>query len=212
MTSPATSILIVDDHPVILRGFRTLMEDVGIETIHEATTIVEAYRAFYRQRPGMVLADLTFGAHGVTGLSLIRRIRSLDRRTRILAFSMHDDPTIVARALESGASGYVLKDAPTSEFLRAFDEVRSGRSYIDHDLALRVAMLNANTGQSPVSTLTDRELQVLSLIKDGHSYRTIADKLAMKYKTVVNVISAVRRKSGAQNFAELVNIAMATKD
>ena len=166
MTSPATSILIVDDHPVILRGFRTLMEDMRIETFHEATTIVEAYRAFYRERPGMVLADLTFGAHGVTGLSLIRRIRSLDRRTRILAFSMHDDPTIVARALESGASGYVLKDAPTSEFLRAFDEVRSGRSYIDHDLALRVAMLNANTGQSPVSTLTERELQVLSLIKD----------------------------------------------
>jgi DNA-binding NarL/FixJ family response regulator len=208
MRAPPTSILIADDHPVILRGFRTLMEDVGIDTIHEATTIVEAYRAFYRQRPGMVIADLTFGDQGVSGLSLIRRIRDLERRTRILAFSMHDDPTIVARALESGASGYVLKDAPAAEFLRAFDKVRSGGSYLDHDLALRVAMLNATAHRSTAVNLTERELQVLTLIKEGNSYQTIADKLSMKYKTVVNVISTIRRKSGTHSFAELISFSI----
>ncbi|KQP29693.1 two-component system response regulator [Methylobacterium sp. Leaf104] len=211
MTSGAASILIADDHPVILRGFRTLMEDAGMTTIHEATTIVEAYRAFYRQRPGMVVADLTFGDQGLTGLSLIRRIRTLERRTRILAFSMHDDPTIIARALENGAIGYVLKDAPATEFLRAFDQVRRGKSYLDHDIALRVAMLNATAERSSASDLSERELQVLSLIKDGNSYQAIAEKLSMKYKTVVNVISAIRRKSGSRSFAELVNFSMYIK-
>ncbi|MCJ2034511.1 response regulator [Methylobacterium sp. J-068] len=209
MTLPATSILIVDDHPVILSGFRTLMEDAGMETIHEATTIVDAYRSFYRQRPGMVIADLAFGDQGVSGLSLIRRIRNLERRTRILAFSMHDDPAIVARALESGATGYVLKDAPATEFLRAFDHVRSGRSYLDHDVALRVAMLNASAQRSPLSTLSERELQVLLLIREGNSYHIIAEKLSMKYKTVVNIISTIKQKSGAHSFAELINFSMA---
>ncbi len=162
MRAQPTSILIADDHPVILRGFRTLMEDVGIDTIHEATTIVEAYRAFYRQRPGMVIADLTFGDHGVSGLSLIRASAIWSVGHGFLAFSMHDDPTIVARALESGASGYVLKDAPAAEFLRAFDQVRSGGSYLDHDLALRVAMLNATAHRSTAVNLTERELQVLT--------------------------------------------------
>jgi DNA-binding NarL/FixJ family response regulator len=208
MTCAETDILIADDHPVILRGFRTLMEDAGMTTIQEATTIVEAYRAFYRRRPGMVVADLTFGEQGLTGLSLIRRIRTLERKTRILAFSMHDDPTIIARALESGAIGYVLKDAPAEEFLRAFDQVRRGKSYLDHDIALRVAMLNTTTERSPASNLSERELQVLSLIKDGNSYQAIAEKLSMNYKTVVNAVSAIRRKSGADSLAELIRLSI----
>ncbi|KQU22558.1 two-component system response regulator [Methylobacterium sp. Leaf94] len=208
MTSGATSILIADDHPVILRGFRTLMEDAGMTAIHEATTIVEAYRAFYRQRPGMVVADLTFGDQGLSGLSLIQRIRTLERKTRILAFSMHDDPTIIARALANGATGYVLKDAPATEFLEAFDQVRLGKSYLDHDIALRVAMLNATSERSSIVNFSERERQVLSLIKDGNSYQAIAEKLSMKYKTVVNVISTIRRKSGTHSLAELINFSM----
>lgn len=203
-----TSVLIADDHPVILQGFRTLMEDVGVETIHEATTIVDAFRAFYRRRPAIVVADLTFGEQGVSGLSLIRRIRTLEARTGILAFSMHDDPTIVARALESGATGYVLKDAPAREFLDAFDAVRRGRSYLHHDMALRVAMLNASAQHSPLSHLTEREFQVLSLLKDGLSYQAIADALAMKYKTVVNTCSTMRRKLGVRTLADLIHAAL----
>ncbi|GJD75756.1 response regulator transcription factor [Methylobacterium goesingense] len=208
MSQTGTSVLIADDHPVILKGFRTIMEDAGVETIHEATTIVEAYRSFYRLRPAVVIADLTFGDQGISGLSLIRRIRTLEGRTRILAFSMHDDPTIIARALESGATGYVLKDASTDEFLKAFDHVRIGKSYLDHEIALRVAMLNANVQPSPLASLTEREFQVLALLKDGHSYQGIADTLTMKYKTVVNLCSTIRQKLGARNFADLIRIAL----
>lgn len=205
-----TSVLIADDHPVILRGFRTLMEDVGVETILEASTVVDAYRAFCRQHPAIVVCDLTFGDQGVSGLTLIRRIRKLERRTGILAFSMHDDPMIVARALESGATGYVLKDAPAKEFLEAFACVRTGRHYLEHELALRIAMLNADTQQPRISNLTEREFQVLALIKERRSYQDIATELSMKYKTVVNVCSSIRQKLGAKNFADLVRAALGT--
>ncbi len=207
-----TSVLIVDDHPVVLRGFRRLMEDAGVATIHESTNIVDAYRVFYRQRPTNVIADLTFGDQGISGLSLIRRIRALESRTHILAFSMHDDPTIVARALESGAIGYILKDAPATAFLEAFDAIRLGRSYLDHDLAVRVAMLHAGDRHVPMSTLSEREFLVLSLLKDGLSYQAIADTLSMKYKTVINICSAMRQKLGVRTLADLIRIALENPD
>jgi DNA-binding NarL/FixJ family response regulator len=206
-----TSVLIADDHPVILQGFRTLMEDAGMETILEATNVVDAYRSFYRRRPAVVIADLTFGEQGISGLSLIRRIRTLEAKTGILAFSMHNDPTIVARALESGATGYILKDAPTKEFLEAFEAVRRGKSYLDHELALGVAMLNARSQHSPLLSLTEREFQVLSLLKDGLSYQAIADTLAMKYKTVINTCSTMRRKLGVRTLADLIHASLNIK-
>lgn len=181
------------------------MENVGVETIHEATTIVDAFRAFYRRRPAIVVADLTVGEQGVSGLSLIRRIRTLEARTGILAFSMHDDPTIVARAPKSGATGYVLEDAPAREFPDAFDAVRRGRSYLHYDMALRVAMLNASAQHSPLSHLTEREFQVLSLLKDGLSYQANVDALAMKHKTLVNTYSPIRRKLGVRTLADPIH-------
>src|ERR1700712_1558716 len=129
-----TAVLIVDDHPVVLRGFRCLMEDIGIETVHEASDIVVAYRLFHRLRPKIVVVDLTFEGTSLSGLSLIQRIHSLDRRTRILAFSMHDDPVIVSRALASGAAGYVFKDVHALELLRAFNIIRTGGNYLDHKM------------------------------------------------------------------------------
>ncbi|KQP32600.1 two-component system response regulator [Methylobacterium sp. Leaf102] len=203
-----TSVLIVDDHPVILRGFRRIMEDAGVETVHEATDIVGGYRLFHRLRPGMVVADLTFRTGALAGLSLIRQIRALERDTRILAFSMHDDPVIVSRALESGATGYVLKDVPAAQFHAAFETVRAGRSYLDHDLATRVAVLGLAGQRAPLADLTARELQILSLLGRGQSYQTIADGLAVSYRTVIGASASLRHKLGVRTLAELIHVAV----
>lgn len=207
-----TDVLIADDHPVVLRGFRRIMEDAGVETVYEATTIVSAYRTFHRMRPAMVVADLTFQGSGLSGLSLIRRIRALARETQILAFSMHNDPTIVSRALESGATGYVLKDVPAVEFLLAFETVRAGRSYLDHGLAVSVAMLHAGARRSPLADLTEREREILALLRKGTSYQAIADTLSIKYRTVINACSTMRQKLSARNLAELIAIAVSEGD
>jgi len=203
-----TSVRIVDDHPVILRGFRRIMEDAGVETVHEATDIAGGYRLFNRLRPGMVVVDLTFRTGALAGLSLIRQIRTLARDTRILAFSMHDDPIIVSRALESGATGYVLKDVPAARFQEAFETVRSGRSYLDHALATRVAVLGLAGQPAPLADLTARELQILSLLGRGQSYGAIADTLAVSYRTVIAACASLRRKLGVRTLAELIHVAV----
>jgi len=201
-------VLVVDDHPVVLRGFRTLMESACVGTVHEASDVVGAYRFFHRRRPATVVCDLTFRESGLAGLSLIRRIRALDHRARILAFSMHADPVIVARALESGALGYVRKDVPSAIFLDAFAAVQAGEGYLEHDLATAVAMLTTATQRSPLADLNARELQILSLLSRGRSYQDVADTLSVSYRTVVGACSNLRRKLGVRSLAGLLRVAI----
>ncbi|MBD8906874.1 response regulator [Methylorubrum zatmanii] len=203
-----TTILVIDDHPIVTQGVRRLAETAGIRTVHEAADIVSGYRLFHRHRPDLVVADLSFRDDGLSGLSLIRRIRALDAQARILVFSMHADPVLVSRALESGALGFVLKDAGPDAFLEAFDAVSAGRGYLPHALATDVAMLNRSARPAPLATLSSRELQILSLMSQGKSYEAIASAMAVSYRTVINASSSMRKKLGVESRAALVQIAV----
>lgn len=206
------NVLLIDDHPVVLSGFRRVVEDLaddlGIGQIHEATDIVSGYRSFHKLRPNLVVSDLSFQDRDLSGLSLIRRMRALEPDVRILAFSMHDDPVVVSRALECGALGYVLKDAPTATVIEAFETVRAGRGYLEHRLATSVAMLNMRGHGPTLGTLNARELQILSLLSKGKSYRVIADNLSVSYRTVISACSSMRQKLGVRTLAELIHVAV----
>jgi DNA-binding NarL/FixJ family response regulator len=203
----ARDLLIVDDHPIVLQGFRLLAEEAGIARVHEARDIVAAYRTFHRHRPGVVVTDLSFRDDGLSGLSLIRRIRALEPEARILALSMHRDPVIVARVLECGALGFVLKDTPAAAFLEALEAVANGRSYLPHDIAIEIAMLNAGAHDLPLANLSSREMQILVLIGKGKPYDEIAEILTLNYRSVVNATATLRSKLGVGSMAELMQIA-----
>lgn len=205
---PCDELLVVDDHPIVSQGFQRLAEAAGLGRVHEAQDIVSGYRAFHRIRPALVVTDLRFGGDGLSGLSLIRRIRALTPDARILACSMHADPVIVARALECGALGFVLKDGPAAEFLEALAAVRGGRGYLPESLAAEVAILQVGPSRTPLARLDARELQILSLLGQGRSYEEIARALALNYRSVVNAAAAIRHKLGAGSLAELIRIAL----
>jgi len=145
---------------------------------------------------------------GLSGLPLIRRIRTYDPRVRILVFSMHSDPIIVARALEAGACGYVLKDTSSEDFLKAFKAVIASGAYLSHDLALQVALVRTSARIDPLAQLTPRELQTLSLLAKGKPYGHIADELSVSYKTVVNLSSQLKHKLEVRNLPELIRAAV----
>jgi DNA-binding NarL/FixJ family response regulator len=121
-----SSALIIDDHPIVLRACRKLLEDAGVASIYDASDPSTGYRLFYKRRPDVTIVDLVISGNGLKGLDLIRRMRLRDLRARILVFSMHADPVIVGRALEAGARGYVVKDSDPEEFVAAFKKVRDG--------------------------------------------------------------------------------------
>src|SRR5262245_66557093 len=95
------------------------------------------------------------------GLDVIRRMRSHEPSTCILVFSMHNDPTIVARALEAGATGYLLKDTSSDELMKAFDQVRSGKPYLSEGLAMRVALFGTGMGLNRIGALTSSESELI---------------------------------------------------
>jgi DNA-binding NarL/FixJ family response regulator len=201
-----TSVLIIDDHPIVLQGCRRMLEDAGVKTVLEARDAASGYRLYRRHRPDVVIVDLAMQGGGLRGLDVIRRMRSHDQRSRILVFSMHSDPIIAARALEAGATGYVLKDS--NELMKAFDQVRSGTPYLSSDLAMQVALVRTGVRANPLADLTPRELQTLSLLAEGKAYGRIAKELNVSYKTVVNACSTLKQKLNAKNLPELIRMAV----
>ncbi len=203
-----TTVLIIDDHPIVLQACRRMLEDAGVAAVLEARDAVSGYRLYHRHRPGVVIVDLAMQGSGLGGLPLIRRISSHDPRVRILVFSMHSDPVIVQRALQAGATGYVLKDTSPEDLLDAFAKVRAGTPYLSNDLAMQVALANTPARQNPLAELTPRELQTLSLLAEGKPYGRIAQELNVSYKTVVNVSSQLKQKLDARNLPELIRTAV----
>jgi DNA-binding NarL/FixJ family response regulator len=203
-----TTVLIIDDHPIVLQGCRRMLEDAGVTDVIEAADAASGYRLFSGKHPEVVIVDLGLHDSKLGGLELIRRIRADDINVRILVFSMHSDPVIVARALQAGATGYVVKDTSPEHFIEAFKKVRAGTRYLSDDLALQVAFANAPGAQNPLAGLTPRELQTLSLLAEGKSYNRIADDLKLSYKTVVNVSSQLKEKLNADNLPDLIRIAV----
>ncbi len=159
-------------------------------------------------RPHVIIVDLSIKTASLGGLSFVRRLRLHDKKTPILVLSMHSDPMIIRRALEAGATGYVLKDAPAEEFLRAFQAVRQGKPYLSHEVASEIAFSETLAASSPLQSLTVRELQTLALISEGKSYGDIADELSISYKTVANTTSQIKNKLGARSLPELMRIAI----
>lgn len=203
-----TRVLIVDDHPIVLQGCRRMLQDAGMCDVVEAHDADAGYRLYRSHHPEVVVVDLGMQDKGLGGLELIRRISAHDHRVRILVFSMHSDPVIVARALQAGATGYVVKDTSAENFIEAFESVRAGTPYLSGELAMQVALASTHERQNPLANLTPRELQTLSLLAEGKPYSRIAEELNVSYKTVVNVSSQLRQKLDSHNLPELIRAAV----
>ncbi len=207
-----TRVVVVDDHPIVLQGARRLLEDAGAE-VRGAACLPEGYRAILRHRPDVAVIDLAFPGRDLpgrelAGLALIGRVRKRAPATRVLVFSMHADPAIVARALAAGAVGYVLKDAPAGDLVRAYEQVRTGRPYLDGRLATEVALLQADPRRSLLGTLRPRERRILALLAEGRGYAAIAEDLSVSYKTVTNSCAALRQRLGLATLTELTHFAV----
>jgi two-component system, NarL family, invasion response regulator UvrY len=202
------SVLIIDDHPIVLKGCRRVLEDAGVETVLDAGDLVAGYRLYRRHSPDVVIIDLALQGDGLAGLPLIQRIKAHDPRARILVFSMHSDPVIVARALQAGATGYVLKDTSSDDLMTAFEKVRAGVPYLSSELALEVALVGTGVRRDPLADLTPRELRTLGLLAEGKPYGRIAEELNVSYKTVVNTCSQLKDKLRVRSLPELIRAAV----
>jgi len=203
-----TRVLVIDDHPVVLRGCREILVNAGANEIVQAQSVAEGFQLYRKRKPDLIIVDLAMRSGVLNGLSFVRRLRMHDQQMPLLVFTMHSDPIIVSRALELGANGYVLKDASAEEFLTAFQTVRAGKLYLSHDLAADVAFNQAREKANPIRNLSLRELQTLALVAEGKPYGVIAQHLGVSYKTVANVCTQLKAKFGVHTLPELMRMAI----
>jgi len=202
------SVLIIDDHPIVLHGCRRILQDAGFERVIEARDLIDGYRLYRRYRPEAVIADLRLDNGELGGLALIERIHAYNARTPVLVFSMHSAPALVARVIEAGALGFVNKDTAPAELVKALKQVMAGTPYLSEALAVDVALALAHKPRNPLDDLTPRQLQMLALLAKGKRYGEIAAELNLSYQRVASVCSKLKRKLAAKNLPDLIRIAV----
>jgi DNA-binding NarL/FixJ family response regulator len=190
---PATTrVLIVDDHPMIREGLRSMLEPAGVDVVGEAGTGNEAIRLAASLGPEIVLLDLELP--DLDGLAVLSKLTALARPPAVLVITMHDDPALVRRAVEGGASGYVLKGVGRGELLAALEAVRHGGSVVDPSL-LR-ATLSEPAAAEP---LTPVEQEMLRLVAQGLTNREIGTRLHWSVGTVKKYLQRTLEKLEASD-------------
>ena len=200
MTQKIT-VLLADDHALVRRGFRRLLEDdSSIAVVGEASNGEEAVRLAAELTPRVVVMDAAMP--GMSGLAATRAIRATARDTAILMLSMHSEETLVRQALEAGARGYILKNALDLDLAAAVKRVAAGETVLDPGVVRPAPPAGGRTG------LTPRELEVLQLICQGLSNREIAARLTLSVNTVAVHRANIMNTLGVHKTAELVAYAI----
>jgi DNA-binding NarL/FixJ family response regulator len=204
-------VLLIDDHPVVRQGLRQLIEAESDMTVAaEASTAREAVEIAEAAPPDVALVDLALADR--SGLELIKDLKNRIPGLGMLVLSMHDESLYAERALRAGARGYVMKHEATDTLLAAIRKVHGGEIAVSPTMANR--MLNKIVGgqptqvTSPVQRLTDRELEVFTLIGQGVSTRQIAERLFVSVKTVEAHRENIKNKLDIKTGAELTRYAM----
>ena len=198
----ATKVLIVDDHPVVLSGCRSLFASDYRVTIEEATDAKSGHRAYLAKKPDVTVIDIKLP--DVSGFELMRRIRKDDPEARIIIFSMNDDPALVVRATE----GYVSKGDDPRMLVKAVRKVAAGDNFISPQLAEAETLSGASIKANPALQMTARELEILRLLGRGGKIVEVANALDISYKTVANTTSLLKQKLSAKNHSDLIRIAV----
>ena len=192
------SVLLVDDHSLVRRGFRRMLEDEDdMNVVGEAGDGDEAIRLAAQLKPNVIVMDCAMPGTG--GLIATRKILESSPKQAILMLSMHSEDTLVRQALDAGARGYVLKNAVDLELPAAIRKVAAGETVLDPQVAKRSVLKGERNGG-----LTTRELEILQLIVDGKSNKEIADKLSLSVNTVAVHRANIMDALGIHKTAELV--------
>jgi len=206
-----TRIVIVDDHAVVRVGMTQLLErEDGLVVCGEARTAAEAEELVERERPDLMIVDLSL--EGGSGLELIKTIRERHPSILMLVCSMHDELLFAERVLAAGARGYVMKAEAADLLVQAVRKVRSGGVYVSPAMSDRLLQTMADgyrpADGAPEERLSDRQLEVFQMIGRGLGTREIAEQLGLSVKTIETHRQEIKRRLGLETNLELVRRAV----
>lgn len=197
-------IVLVDDHPVVRAGLRALIDSHdGLRVVGEAAGAAEAERVVLREHPQVVLMDLNLGS-GVGGAEVTASLRALPEPPNVLVLTTYDTESDIMAALDAGATGYLLKDAPPAQLFAGIRATARG----EPALAPSVAAALMRRASSPGPVVTEREVEVLELLSNGLGNKEIAKELFVSEATVKSHLAHVYAKLGVDTRAGAVAAAI----
>ena len=200
------SVLIADDHKLIRDTWSFILNnDPRFQVIAECGDSEQAVEAARLKRPNIVLMDINMMP--ISGFEATEKIRKVSPASKIIGVSMHSQPAYAKKMLQIGARGYVTKNSSKEEMMKAILEVHQGNKYICEEIKNNISelVLEENRDVPNVNALTEREIQIINLIKDGQSSKEIANHLNISLKTVEVHRHNVLKKLKLKNSASLVN-------
>jgi two-component system response regulator NreC len=201
-----TTVVLADDHAVVRRGLRMLVDaEPEMQVLAEAADVADAERLARAHRPRVLVLDLNMPGGSV--VEAIPRLREQAPGTAIVVLTMQDDPAFARQALQAGALGFVLKEAAEDELLQAIRSAAAGDTYLNPRLGARIAAQPPAPAGSP-DDLSERELEVLRMVALGHTNAEIAAQLYLSPRTVETHRAHVHQKLRISTRAELVRYAL----
>jgi len=204
-------ILIVDDHPLVRKGIRSLLEqEQDFAVAGEAGSRGEVLDFLRKAAVDLVLLDISL--QGSDGIEVTKAIRAEFETTPILIVSMHDEGLYAERALRAGANGYIMKQEVAESVIKAIRQVLSGKIYVSDNMRQKVlrdlTQPKSDVKSSPIERLSDRELEVFRLIGEGRGTREIAESLHLSIKTIETYRAHIKEKLTIRSAAELARAAV----
>ena len=201
-------IVIADDHPVVRRGLRAIVEDaLRPADVHEAGNAAELLTLVRKRDPDVVLLDIAMP--GRSGLEALKELRREHPKIPMLVLSIHSADEFAVRSIKAGASGYLTKDSAPEELIDAIRTVVAGRRYLTPSVAERLASaVESDVKGAPHEMLSDREFHVLRMLAAGKTNGEVAGELALSVKTISTYRTRTLRKMGMRTNAELAQYAV----
>ncbi len=195
--------LVADDHPAVVEAVSDVLGEHGIEIVGRARDGHDALAQLELTRPAVALLDLRMP--GLSGIEVARKIAQSAPETAVILYTAFGDRALLTEALDAGARGFVLKEAPLAEVVRAVELVAAGRTYVDPVLA---GLLSSSAATEQMATLTQRERDVLRLLADGHSNEEIGKELFISAETVRTHVRKAMAKLDADTRTQAVATAL----
>ncbi len=204
-------VILVDDHEIVRLGLKTLLEDIHwIEVVAEVGTADAALLAVSKHLPDVVIMDIRLP--GESGIDACQKIVARWPQMKVIMLTSFDEDALVFKALQAGASGYVLKQVGNQLLIDALDAVRQGAAMLDPSVTLRliehIRHHETEHQAAAFKELSHREMMILSAVTQGKSNNQIADSLSLSEKTVRNHVSAILAKLGLTNRIEAATYAV----
>lgn len=195
------TVVLADDHEIVRDGIRMVLEsEPDIEVVAEAGTAEDAARYVLGHKPSVLVLDLNMP--GGSSLDAIPKVLENSPATSVIVLTMQSEPAFARRALQAGASGYVVKHSAARELVEAIRVAIAGETYINPKLGAKLAAEPVDQG--PPDDLTPREIEVLGLLAGGFMNPEIAEKLVLSVRTVETHRANIQRKTGITTRAELI--------